>query len=182
MSSKILSTAICAVFLLGACAPNRPEDGINDRYEPISRRVHDFNRRVDANLVKPLSAGLSGGKKSEKTQGVGSRAVEAVGNFGKNLALPGKAVNHLLQGKPAPAIRTRSAAVAGLPKYARKRALTPSTPNVNSCLASLRSRRIDSGFRTRNGRKKTSLEVFFLPIFACKAVSILPIHHVDMKT
>ena len=106
MSSKILSTAICAVFLLGACAPNRPEDGINDRYEPISRRVHDFNRRVDANLVKPLSAGLSGGKKSEKTQGVGSRAVEAAGNFGKNLALPGKAVNHLLQGKPAPAIRT----------------------------------------------------------------------------
>ncbi|RCW82090.1 MlaA family lipoprotein [Paracoccus lutimaris] len=104
MPAKIFPTAVCATFLLAACASDQDGDGINDRYEPMNRRVHDFNRGVDANLVKPLSSGMSGG--DGKGEGVGSRAVEVVGNFGENLALPGKAVNHLLQGKPAPAVRT----------------------------------------------------------------------------
>ncbi len=104
MPAKFFLTAICTLFLLAACATDHDGDGIKDRYEPMNRRVHEFNRGVDANLVKPLSSGMSGSKGDGG--GVGSRAVEAVGNFGENLALPGKVVNHLFFFFPAPAIRT----------------------------------------------------------------------------
>ncbi len=106
MPAKNFPTAICVSFLLAACAAAPGDGGVNDPYEPMNRKVHAFNRGLDANLVKPLSSGLSGEDKANKGPGVGSRAVEAVGNFGENLALPGKAVNHLLQGKPAPAVRS----------------------------------------------------------------------------
>ena len=105
MPAKFFPTAICFSFLLAACASDRGDSAINDPYEPMNRQVHAFNRGLDANLVKPLSSGMSGGD-GGAGGGAGSRAVEAVGNFGENLALPGKAVNHLLQGKPAPAVRT----------------------------------------------------------------------------
>lgn len=106
MPARIFPTALCLCFLLAACAGGGGDGAVDDPYEPMNRRVHAFNRGLDANLVKPLSAGMSGGDGAEKGAGVASHAVEAVGNFGENLALPGKAVNHLLQGKPAPAVRT----------------------------------------------------------------------------
>lgn len=86
--------------MLAACSADRGDDGINDPYEPMNRKVHAFNRGLDARVVKPLGSGMSGGN------GVGSHAVGAVGNFGSNLAQPGKVVNHLLQGKPGPAARS----------------------------------------------------------------------------
>ena len=92
-------TIFAIVGLVSACSAPRDDSGINDPYEPFNRKVHEFNRGVDAKLVKPLGSGMSG------SDGAGSHAVAAVGNFGANLALPGTAVNHLLQGKPAPALR-----------------------------------------------------------------------------
>ena len=89
MPAKNFPTAICVSFLLAACAAAPGDGGVNDPYEPMNRKVHAFNRGLDANLVKPLSSGLSGEDKANKGPGVGSRAVEAVGNFGENLALPG---------------------------------------------------------------------------------------------
>ena len=103
MPAKFFPNAICVSFLLAACAAEPGGEAINDPNEAMNRQVHAFNRGVDAHLVKPLSSGMSGGGDGG---GAGSHAVEAVGNFGENLALPGKAVNHLLQGKPAPAVRT----------------------------------------------------------------------------
>jgi len=90
---------------LAACsAPTGPE-GINDPYESMNRRVHEFNRNLDAKVVKPATSGLSSGSKDGK-RGPASYALEGVGNFGSNLAQPGKAVNHLLQGRPEPAVKT----------------------------------------------------------------------------
>ncbi|MFC3570016.1 VacJ family lipoprotein [Paracoccus sp. TOH] len=89
---------LVATLALTACATPREPGQINDPLEPMNRRVHAFNKGVDTHLVKPVSRGASGGG--------GGQLTEAVGNFGANLALPGKAVNHLLQGKPAPAVRT----------------------------------------------------------------------------
>lgn len=106
MPAKILPAAICIGFLLAGCAAEPGDGGVNDPYEPMNRKMHAFNRGLDANLVKPLSSGISDENGAENARGAASHAVEAVGNFGENLALPGKAVNHLLQGKPAPALRT----------------------------------------------------------------------------
>lgn len=92
-----------ASLCLTACSQPTGPDGINDPYEGMNRRVHAFNRGLDANVVKPLTDKK---KDDDDTPGVMSRAVQGVGNFGSNLALPGKAVNHLLQGKVAPAVRT----------------------------------------------------------------------------
>lgn len=82
---------------LSACSGAAPSGQIADPLEPMNRRVHAFNKGVDTHLVKRISSGKSGGATSQ--------AVQAVGNFGANLALPGKAANHLLQGRPAPAVR-----------------------------------------------------------------------------
>lgn len=86
--------------MLAGCAPGRGSGEINDPFEPMNRKIHAFNRGLDAHVVRPLGAGMSGG------EGAGSRAVAAVGNFGANLAQPGRAVNHLLQGRPGPAARS----------------------------------------------------------------------------
>lgn len=88
---------LAAALGLGACSGAAPQGQIADPFEPANRRMHGFNKAVDTHLVKRLSGSASGG-------GTG-QVVQAVGNFGANLALPGKAANHLLQGKPAPAVR-----------------------------------------------------------------------------
>ncbi|WP_347268728.1 VacJ family lipoprotein [Paracoccus sp. (in: a-proteobacteria)] len=98
MRSRFI-TIFALIGLVSACAGPGDGSGINDPYEPFNRKMHAFNRGLDANVVKPLSSGMSG------EGGAGSGAVQAVGNFGANLALPGKVVNHLLQGKPEPAAR-----------------------------------------------------------------------------
>ncbi|RDW13812.1 MlaA family lipoprotein [Paracoccus thiocyanatus] len=103
MRASVLSLAFLAAGLLSACAPAAPDrGGIHDPYEPVNRRVHAFNRGLDAHIVKPLGGGLSGGQDGG---GIGGHAVQALGNFGSNLGQPGRVVNHLLQGRPGPAAR-----------------------------------------------------------------------------
>ncbi|WP_313351556.1 VacJ family lipoprotein [Paracoccus sp. (in: a-proteobacteria)] len=102
MPARNFLTLLFATMLLAACAVGHGEDGINDPYEPMNRKAHAFNRGLDAHVVKPLGAGMSSGG----GDGFGSHAIAAVGNFGSNLAQPGKAANHLLQGQPGSAART----------------------------------------------------------------------------
>lgn len=82
------------------------QDGVlvNDPFEAQNRRVHDFNKSVDRNLIAPLGnlAG-SGGGDGGSSDRIGAR--DAVINVGSNLSLPGKVVNSVLQGRPEPAIK-----------------------------------------------------------------------------
>ncbi|HRO14212.1 MAG TPA: VacJ family lipoprotein [Paracoccus sp. (in: a-proteobacteria)] len=86
---------------LAACA-TAPAGGVNDPYEPMNRRVHAFNKGLDATLLRPVARAARGGDDAAP-QGPG--AMTLVGNFGSNLALPGKVVNSVLQGRPEPAVR-----------------------------------------------------------------------------
>lgn len=82
-----------------ACARSGT-DGINDPLEPMNRQMHALNRGLDRHVVKRLSSGDDDGP------GITGAALKGLGNFGANLAEPGKAVNHLLQGRAEPAIKT----------------------------------------------------------------------------
>lgn len=97
-----MRASIFFVLTLAACSGGAAVDGINDPYEPMNRRFHAFNVGLDAKLLKPIS----GGEKKGNTPGFKSQTVEVIGNFGSNLAQPGKAVNHLLQGNIEPAVKT----------------------------------------------------------------------------
>ena len=100
-------TVLTALFL-ASCAASPGPDGISDPYEGMNRRVHTLNTGIDSHLVKPVTSGLRGAKKADgpaKQPGIGHVAMQGVSNFGANLTLPGKVVNHLLQAKPEPAVK-----------------------------------------------------------------------------
>jgi len=88
------------VLGLAGCAA-APPGGIADPFEPMNRRVHGFNKSLDAAVLRPVSQALD----SSRQGNGGPGPVEMAGNFGANLALPGKVANSLLQGRPEPAIR-----------------------------------------------------------------------------
>lgn len=94
-----LSAVILVLALAGCASQPVMQDGIaiNDPYEPANRRVHHFNKGVDARLAGLLPRGSGGGQ---------GRGTAALANIGANLSLPGKVVNHLLQARPGPAIRS----------------------------------------------------------------------------
>ncbi|MDS9466284.1 VacJ family lipoprotein [Paracoccus sp. MBLB3053] len=103
--------AALAAMTVAGCGGNPGSGGINDPFEPMNRQTHAFNRGFDANVVKPATSGLSSGLSSGPSAGsdepgIGSYALQGIGNFGSNLAEPGKALNHLLQGRPEPAVKT----------------------------------------------------------------------------
>lgn len=95
---------LLAMTLATGCSTAKNNEGIHDPYEPMNRRVHAFNRGLDANLLRPMTQGMSSDD-SKTGPGAGEKTVELVGNFGSNLSLPGKVVNHLLQGRPIPAVK-----------------------------------------------------------------------------
>ncbi|MBU3029607.1 VacJ family lipoprotein [Paracoccus sp. XHP0099] len=98
---------------LAGCA-SRPvmQDGIliNDPYEAQNRRVHAFNKALDAKIVGPVSdLALSDDEPAPAgTDAGGIKPLDLVINIGSNLSLPGKAVNSLLQGRPGPAAKNIS--------------------------------------------------------------------------
>lgn len=96
---------LAVVLGLAACQSAPGADGINDPFEPANRKAHAFNVGLDQHVVKPLSRALKDDQPGAPA-GIGGHLVAGVGNFGSNLAQPGKAVNHLLQGRPQPAIKT----------------------------------------------------------------------------
>ncbi|MFN3526247.1 MAG: VacJ family lipoprotein [Paracoccus sp. (in: a-proteobacteria)] len=108
-ASTLLTVFFC-VFLAGCASRPVMQDGIaiNDPYEAQNRSVHNFNKAVDTRLLSPVAGLLKG--RDDDTQ---PRAVRQPGdpigplqmvvNAGRNLSLPGKTVNGLLQGRPGAA-------------------------------------------------------------------------------
>ncbi|MDO5642897.1 MAG: VacJ family lipoprotein [Paracoccus sp. (in: a-proteobacteria)] len=95
MLAKPLSLLIfLAAVALGGCAGG-PEGGIHDPHEGANRRVHAFNKGLDSHVIRPLTKPLRGDDDGE------DGAMSLLANVGRNLSLPGKAVNGLLQGRPA---------------------------------------------------------------------------------
>ncbi|MFD1794565.1 VacJ family lipoprotein [Paracoccus aurantiacus] len=86
-----------ATLALSACA-TAPETGINDPHEGFNRRMHAFNKGFDQRIVRPVTSPF---KNSDGASTDGALVV--LGNVGGNLALPGKVVNSLLQGRPGKA-------------------------------------------------------------------------------
>ncbi len=88
--------------LLAACAAPQAS-GIHDPYEGVNRRVHAFNVGVD----RQLSAITGGGEKAAPSGKVSVKdeLLITASNVTSNLSLPGKVVNHLLQGRPDAAAR-----------------------------------------------------------------------------
>ncbi|MFN3276144.1 MAG: VacJ family lipoprotein [Paracoccus sp. (in: a-proteobacteria)] len=94
-------------LLLAGCA-QRPvtQDGItiNDPFEAQNRRVHSFNKAVDTRLLSPVANRLrgSGDDAPRRAHAPGDPIgpLQMMVNAGRNLSLPGKTVNGLLQGRP----------------------------------------------------------------------------------
>lgn len=99
MAAVVLCAALC-----GCTAQPRADDagvgadGVHDPYEAANRRVHAFNTTLDAKVVRPLSRSVKGG-------GDEDGPLTVVSNVSRNLSLPGKVVNSLLQGRAEPAAR-----------------------------------------------------------------------------
>ncbi|WP_268935164.1 MlaA family lipoprotein [Paracoccus aminophilus] len=97
---------LLAALCLASCSASRAPEGINDPFEGMNRRFHAFNAGLDQKVVKPATSGMGGSKAAPgEGRGIGGTMLQGVGNFGANISLPGKVVNHLLQGKPEPAIK-----------------------------------------------------------------------------
>lgn len=102
---RFVPVMLALVSALAGCA-SAPPGEIADPYEPMNRRVHAFNKSLDANLLRPVSSAVRGNRApGPKAEGQPPGVIEMAGNFGSNLALPGKMVNSLLQGRPEPAVR-----------------------------------------------------------------------------
>lgn len=99
-------------LLLAGCA-SQPvmQDGIliNDPYEAQNRRVHAFNKALDARVIGPVSD-IASSEEDGPSPAPTDRATpsDMLINVGANLSLPGKVVNNLLQGRPAPAVKNLS--------------------------------------------------------------------------
>ena len=99
-----LAPLVLALGLMG-CATAPPGE-IADPHEPMNRRVHAFNKALDANLLRPATRMAKGdGAPRARVAGQPPGVLQMVGNFGSNLSLPGKVVNSLLQGRPEPAVK-----------------------------------------------------------------------------
>ncbi|MFD2175628.1 VacJ family lipoprotein [Rhodobacter lacus] len=99
---KIFGLCLIASITLAACGggttsagPSTP-GGINDPYEGTNRHIHAFNKGVDRALFKAREG---------EPRSVDNAVYRGFSNASSNLSLPGKVVNSLLQGRPAPAAK-----------------------------------------------------------------------------
>lgn len=93
---NFIGICIVVVTMLAGCAgsiPAAPKDqrAATDPWEPLNRRIHNFNTGFDNVTFKPLAKGY------EKV--VPEFAKKGVGNFSTNLLAPRNIINNLLQGK-----------------------------------------------------------------------------------
>lgn len=97
-----LALALC-LGIAGCASKPVMQDGIrvNDPYENGNRRVHAFNKAVDAQVIGPVASLAAGADDAAGGPGF----MDGIINIGANLSLPGKVANSLLQGRPEPAIR-----------------------------------------------------------------------------
>ena len=76
--------------ILGACSAPL-EEGISDPFEASNRQVHEINKSLDKNIVRPVAV-LYGDSTPVKLQ-------SAVNNIAMNFSLPGNSINYILQGE-----------------------------------------------------------------------------------
>ena len=99
--TRALPLLLIALSLLASgCASQRAAEEAGETYDPlesINRPIFGFNMFVDRWLLRPVAKGYDT---------VAPKGVKfAVTNFFWNLEQPTYVVNHLLQGKPVPALR-----------------------------------------------------------------------------
>lgn len=92
-----LGLSIVVITMLTACAGNIPaapkdQRAAEDPWEPLNRRISNFNEGFDKVTFKPLAKGY------EKI--VPQFAKTGIGNFSTNLFGPRNIINNFLQGKP----------------------------------------------------------------------------------
>ena len=87
--SAVASVLMC-LFALGGCA-SAPKEVVSDPFEGVNRKIYNFNRVIDRNIVKPIAD-----KYVEYTPEL---IRISVFNFFQNLGEPSIFVNELLQGK-----------------------------------------------------------------------------------
>ena len=88
MKGPAVAAAVLAL-LLSACGPAAIPSGIDDPNEAANRQVHEFNRGLDRNLLRPTATTYSR---------ILPEPVETgISNFASNLDAPGDVVNNLLQ-------------------------------------------------------------------------------------
>jgi len=76
------------VMVVSACSP-RQGAVADDPFERLNRSSHAFNKGLDRNILSPLS--------KTYTDVVPDPMEDSVTNFARNLSLPGKVVNNVLQ-------------------------------------------------------------------------------------
>jgi phospholipid-binding lipoprotein MlaA len=97
--------ALSVTTLAGCASDPRVQDGIvvNDPYEAQNRRIHDFNKSIDAQVSRLGDALPSDGNDTPASGAM--TPMDLVINMGANLSLPGKFANSVLQGRPEPAVK-----------------------------------------------------------------------------
>ena len=81
---------IIVFTILGACSAPL-EEGISDPFEASNRQVHEINKSLDKNIVRPVAV-LYGDSTPVKLQ-------SAVNNIAMNFSLPSNSINYILQGE-----------------------------------------------------------------------------------
>ncbi len=94
---RLAMTAILLAFLAG-CATSPSPQGISDPYEARNRQIHNFNKSVDTNIVRPSAFGYGAAAPGPIREGIQ--------NFALNLGLPANILNMVLQGRPGPAVES----------------------------------------------------------------------------
>jgi phospholipid-binding lipoprotein MlaA len=91
----VIAALLCFLMIAGCAAPPPPAQ-IRDPYETTNRKIHEFNKAFDRNIVRPSAFGYGGAAPGPLRRGVQ--------NFAGNLGLPADILNSLLQARPGPAL------------------------------------------------------------------------------
>ena len=81
---------IIVFTILGACSAPL-EEGISDPFEASNRQIHEINKSLDKNIIRPVAV-LYGDSTPVKLQ-------SAVNNIAMNFSLPSNSINYILQGE-----------------------------------------------------------------------------------
>ena len=91
-----IAAALLCVGLAAGCAAPAPSEGLSDPFESRNRKIHEFNKGFDQNIVRPSAFGYGGAAPGPLRTGVQ--------NFALNLGMPANIVNSVLQARPGAAV------------------------------------------------------------------------------